>query len=299
MKTKITNKDIAKYLSTKLIGNEYLVDQLERFPNHSLNSISFLSTKIFSTHNFINNITIITIKENIKYLKNKNCALIISDYPKFDFARVFENFFNYRKESFTHKSAVIGNNVVLDKKIYISPNVVIGDNVVIKKGVYLGANVVIEKNVIINENVSIRNGTVIGGRAFNFGLKNDCLVKDSQRLPGDGKVIIKKNVEIGNNCVISRGVFENTIIGENSRINDLTHIGNSVVIGKNTLIMANVDISARVEIGDKCWIAQSSCIRQGISIGNNVQVGMGAVVVKDINNNTVVYGAPAKFIKKR
>ena len=63
--------------------------------------------------------------------------------------------------------------------------------------------------------------------------------------------------------------------------------------------MANVDISARVVIGKKCWIAQSSCIRQGIKIGDNVQVGMGSVVIKDIEDNTIVYGVPAKYVKKR
>ena len=86
---------------------------------------------------------------------------------------------------------------------------------------------------------------------------------------------------------------------KNTKINDLVHIGNSVLIKENTLIMANVDISARVEIGSECWIAQSSCIQQGVKVGNNVQVGMGSVVTKNVRENSVVYGNPAKFIRNR
>lgn len=299
MKTKITNRKIADFLKSKLYGDEHQIVSLSSFPNKKKNSISFLKELKQEINKISEQSTIITIEENLKYFKNKNCAIIISSNPKYDFARTFAKFFEEKKKYKVHKNVILGNNVSLDKGIEIGPNVVIGDNVSIKNGAIIGSNVVIKKNVIIENNVIIRSGTIIGGRAFSFGLINNSLDENSFRLPGFGKVIIKKDAEIGHNCVISRGVFEDTIIGKNSRVNDLAHIGNSVIIGNNTLIMANVDISARVIIGDRCWVAQSSCIRQGIKIGNNVQVGMGSVVVKDISDNSVVYGVPAKYIKSR
>ena len=50
---------------------------------------------------------------------------------------------------------------------------------------------VIKENVKIEENV-IRSGTVIGGRAFNFGLIDNFLAEKSHRLPSLGRVIIEK-----------------------------------------------------------------------------------------------------------
>ena len=94
MNTKITNKDIAKYLCKELRGNEHVVEQLDAFPNYVSNSISFLNKKHNTYQALKKNITIITLEENKKYFKNNNCALIISDYPKFDFARVFKKFFS-------------------------------------------------------------------------------------------------------------------------------------------------------------------------------------------------------------
>ena len=76
-------------------------------------------------------------------------------------------------------------------------------------------------------------------------------------------------------------------IGDNFTICQLTTLGNKIhgrndlvpTIGNNVMLGANVNI-----IGD-------------ITIGNNVIVGAGSVVVKDIPDNCVVAGNPAKIIK--
>ena len=78
-------------------------------------------------------------------------------------------------------------------------------------------------------------------------------------------------------------------IGRNFTICQLTTIGNKVhgrndlvpVIGNNVSLGANVNI-----MGD-------------IKIGNNVIVGAGSVVVKDVPDNCVVGGIPAKILKYR
>lgn len=50
-------------------------------------------------------------------------------------------------------------------------------------------------------------------------------------------------------------------------------------------------------IGDNVFLGANVTIIGGVRIGNNVEVGAGSVVVKDVPDNCVVAGNPAKIIK--
>ena len=52
-----------------------------------------------------------------------------------------------------------------------------------------------------------------------------------------------------------------------------------------------------VRIGNDVWIGGNVTILPGVTIGNNVVVAAGAVVTKDIPDNTLVGGVPAKKLK--
>ncbi|MFC6260174.1 DapH/DapD/GlmU-related protein [Levilactobacillus fujinensis] len=52
-----------------------------------------------------------------------------------------------------------------------------------------------------------------------------------------------------------------------------------------------------IAIGNDVWIGGNVTIIGGVHIGNNVVVGAGAVVTKDVPDNTVVAGVPARVIK--
>lgn len=53
-----------------------------------------------------------------------------------------------------------------------------------------------------------------------------------------------------------------------------------------------------VNIGDDVWIGANAVILPGVNIGNHCVVAAGAVVTKDVPDNTLVAGVPAKPIKK-
>ncbi|KPH11466.1 hypothetical protein [Chryseobacterium sp. ERMR1:04] len=113
------------------------------------------------------------------------------------------------------------------------------------------------------------------------------------------------------------------IIKDNVHINHNVHIGaiNKIVIGNNTLIASNVLISdhnhgsitkeennippkerplfskGEIIIGDNVWIGEYVSILGGVKIGNNVIIGSNSLINKDIPDNCVVGGVPAKILK--
>ena len=54
-----------------------------------------------------------------------------------------------------------------------------------------------------------------------------------------------------------------------------------------------------VTIGDNVWIGGRAIINPGVTIGDNAVIASGAVVTKDVPNNVVVGGNPAKIIKTK
>lgn len=86
-------------------------------------------------------------------------------------------------------------------------------------------------------------------------------------------------------------------------------MGNNVWIGPNTLITTinhpmtpsgrrkHLGIAKPIIIGDDVWIGGNVTIVAGVHIGNNVVVAAGAVVTKDVPDNSLVGGVPAKWIR--
>lgn len=76
------------------------------------------------------------------------------------------------------------------------------------------------------------------------------------------------------------------------------------VIGENCKIEQNVTIGGRSGltvlpvIGNNVMIGAGAAVLGPVKVGDNVQIGAGAVVVKDVPDNCVVIGVPAKIVKR-
>lgn len=102
--------------------------------------------------------------------------------------------------------------------------------------------------------------------------------------------VVPYTSEIGDESKFAYGGI-GTVIHSNSKIGDRVIIGQNVTIGRS-LDPAGVPI-----IGNNVYISAGARIIGDINIGNNVIVGANAVVNKNVPDNTIVAGVPAKVIK--
>jgi maltose O-acetyltransferase len=89
-------------------------------------------------------------------------------------------------------------------------------------------------------------------------------------------------VRIGDNCFLAPGVH---IYTATHPIDPFERI-------------AGAEYGKPVTIGNNVWIGGRAVINPGITIGDNVVVASGAIVTKDVPDNVVVAGNPARIIKQ-
>ncbi|WP_084631162.1 acyltransferase [Ferrimonas senticii] len=117
---------------------------------------------------------------------------------------------------------------------------------------------------------------------------------------GKGDIIGGKNSYVGHQTAIQVASGCYVRIGENVRI---SHNVRMYTTSTNTDQDFNClplnSYSGNIEIGNGVWIGANVLILPNVKIGNNVAVGANSVVVRDIPDNTVYGGVPAKFIKNK
>lgn len=111
---------------------------------------------------------------------------------------------------------------------------------------------------------------------------------------------LKENgLKVGDNfnmlpeCIIDYSHCWHIIIGDNVTLAPRVHI---LAHDASTKIYLNYTKIKNVTIGNNVFIGASSIIMPGVSIGNDVIIGAGSVVTKDVPENSLYGGNPAKYV---
>lgn len=113
------------------------------------------------------------------------------------------------------------------------------------------------------------------------------------------------NVSVGEGAIFCANtmVTGDAEIGTHFHCNIYSYVAHDCRIGDFVTFAPRVSCNGRVEIDDYAYIGTGAILKQGsherpLRIGKGAVVGMGAVVLKDVNDGEVVVGNPATVIRK-
>ena len=202
----------------------------------------------------------------------------ISNYPKTeDFTLV--------KGAYIAKDARIGSDCSIFPGAYIGGECVIGD------GCYIGSGVRLIGEVSIGNNVVIRENSVIGADGLSTDRDED---GRALTMPQFGGVVIGDDVQIGANTAIARGAIDDTVISRGCKIDNCCWVSHNNFFDENVFMVGESTTFGSVTVGKNSQISGNATIRNGISVGKGVLIGAGAVVTRDVKDDAIVAGNPAR-----
>ncbi|GFI07871.1 UDP-N-acetylbacillosamine N-acetyltransferase [Lachnospiraceae bacterium] len=113
------------------------------------------------------------------------------------------------------------------------------------------------------------------------------------------KAWISPSASIGKGVIIKAEVLIScdTKIGNNVGIEAFVSIGHDCVIGENCQISSGVMVGGGSWIGAGTYIGINVPVKENTKIGSNSIVGMGSIVLRDIPENVIALGNPARTMK--
>ena len=215
--------------------------------------------------------------------------------PRLAFAMACSAFFERHPEPSISTSAVIDPTAVIGAGVAIGPGCVIGPDVQIGAGTEIRANVVIGPGVVMGQRCFVKSGAIIGEEGFGIAKTPE---GRNFRVPQFGSVIMGDKVEVGSLTTVTSGTLDPVLIADRVKIDDHVHIGHNAVIGEDSIITACSEMG-RVRMGKGVWIGPNTSIKEGVTICDDAFVGIGSVVIRNLETPGTYAGVPTRLLRAR
>ena len=186
---------------------------------------------------------------------------------------------------------------------YIEVGVTIGKDTMIMPNTYIHGNTEIGEGNVIGPSTIIRNSRIGNGCKVLASVLEGAVLEDDVDIGPFARMLkgahLKSHVHMGN-----FGEVKDSILHEGVKMGHFSYIGNAD-IGANTNIGAgtitcNYDGVGKhpTEIGEDAFIGSDTMLVAPLKLGNGARTGAGAVVTKNVPDDTLVVGMPARAIRK-
>ncbi|MBC8497109.1 MAG: bifunctional UDP-N-acetylglucosamine diphosphorylase/glucosamine-1-phosphate N-acetyltransferase GlmU, partial [Chloroflexi bacterium] len=189
------------------------------------------------------------------------------------------------------------------RSTFIEPSVTIGRDTVIAPNTHLRGETKIGKACILGPNTIIL-GSQLGDRCEVLSsVVEYAVIEDSVDVGPFGH--LRKGAHLADGVHMGNfGEVKNSYLGPGTKMGHFSYLGDTttganVNIGAGT-ITCNYDGADKhpTEIGDDVFIGSDTMLVAPLKIGKGSRTGAGAVVTKDVKDNTLVVGMPARAIGK-
>jgi len=196
-----------------------------------------------------------------------------------------------------------GVTIIDPDTTYIEAEIHLGQDTILWPNTYLQGETEIGENCSLGPNAIIRD-TRIGNncKVFSSVLEGAVLEEGCDVGPFGH---LRKGAHLAHGVHMGNfGEVKNSYLGPGTKMGHFSYLGDATIgqnanIGAGT-ITCNYDGEQKhpTEIGDDVFIGSDTMLVAPISLGNGSRTGAGSVVTKDVPDNTLVVGIPARAIRK-
>lgn len=225
------------------------------------------------------------------------------------------------------ENVVIGKNVKFGNNVTIKSGCILEDNIILGDNVYVDYGTIIHSNVKIDENSTIGARCILGEYVVDFyedrvnkihqlHIGKESLIRSETIIYGDNdfgdylqtghRVTIRENARIGSHVRIGTlsDIQGHCEIQDYVNMHSNVHIGMHSIIKKYAWIFPYVVLTndpnppssslMGVTVEEFAIVATGTVVLPGKVIGNGALVGAGSIVTKDVTEDAIAVGNPAK-----
>jgi len=207
------------------------------------------------------------------------------------------------RERFNRDLMLAGVSMIDPASTYIEAGVTIGKDTVVMPNTYIQGNTTIGERCEIGPNAHIRNSKIGNGCQIFMSVMESAQLEDDVDIGPFAR--LRKGAHLMDHVHMGNfGEVKDSVLGPGVKMGHFSYIGNAN-IGANTNIGAgaitcNYDGAKKhtTEIGEDVFIGSDTMLVAPLKLGDRSRTGAGAVVTKDVKEDTLVVGMPARAIRK-